>query len=319
MTFFIYKITNIINNKIYIGKTNNPIARWKRHNKIAEGGPIKCAKSFYFIHAAICKYGKENFTFDIIEEFDNEDNCYKAEEFYINSLMSTDRNIGYNISNGGNGVMTNKPVSLETRKKISIAQKGIKKIKKSYFISDKSRKLMSFNSKNNKNLVSKSDKINIIDLFNTGEYTKKQIAEKFNLKFETIRFIINYYKNGFKTEEEKKINIKNRNAKKIGIPLSIKHKEKMSKALKGIIFTKERRENISKALTGRILPQEVKDKVAITLTGRSDYILIKKQIIDLFDTANYTRKELSEKFNLNQHLVNKIIRKHLIDKDLNND
>lgn len=85
---FIYKTTNIINNKIYIGKSkfNNP-------NYLGSGLRIT---------GAIKKYGKTSFTKIILEECaDNEVN--DREIFWIRHYNSTDNLFGYNISKGGEG------------------------------------------------------------------------------------------------------------------------------------------------------------------------------------------------------------------------
>lgn len=59
MKGYIYKFTNLINNKIYIGQTRQKLNnRYKQHLK---------AKDNYPIHAAIRKYGIENFSFTTIE------------------------------------------------------------------------------------------------------------------------------------------------------------------------------------------------------------------------------------------------------------
>ena len=62
MKKYIYKITNLINNKIYIGQTNNPKRRWQEHKNL--GYDTKETKLLY---RAIKKYGKDNFVFEIIE------------------------------------------------------------------------------------------------------------------------------------------------------------------------------------------------------------------------------------------------------------
>lgn len=56
----IYKITNKINNKIYIGQSVHPFERFSQHcyNKQTNTS---------LINRAIQKYGKENFNFEIIE------------------------------------------------------------------------------------------------------------------------------------------------------------------------------------------------------------------------------------------------------------
>jgi group I intron endonuclease len=85
---FIYKIVNCINNKIYIGKSNINDSKYL-------GSGLK-------IVFAIKKYGKENFTKEIIEECEKSIVNYR-EKYWIKFYNSTDDNIGYNISSGGDG------------------------------------------------------------------------------------------------------------------------------------------------------------------------------------------------------------------------
>jgi group I intron endonuclease len=56
----IYKITNKINGKVYIGQSINIERRWKEH--------ISDKRKNSLIHLAIEKYGEKNFNFEIIEE-----------------------------------------------------------------------------------------------------------------------------------------------------------------------------------------------------------------------------------------------------------
>ena len=66
---YIYKITNKLNNKKYIGKTTETIAiRWRQHCKRAE---TDFSRTEHFI-TAIRKYGKENFMVECIEQVDDE-------------------------------------------------------------------------------------------------------------------------------------------------------------------------------------------------------------------------------------------------------
>ena len=61
----IYKITNTINNKLYIGKTTNTIAsRWGEHQK-----NFASLRDNMVIHKAMYKYGKEAFIIEEIETF----------------------------------------------------------------------------------------------------------------------------------------------------------------------------------------------------------------------------------------------------------
>lgn len=63
----IYKYTNKINNKIYIGMSNDIMRRKYEHQSMAN-----CGDNIYF-HRALAKYGSDNFTFEVIETFDTYD------------------------------------------------------------------------------------------------------------------------------------------------------------------------------------------------------------------------------------------------------
>ena len=74
----IYKVTNIINNKIYIGQTIHSLnIRKSQHERSHEYG-YKTAFS-----NAIKKYGKENFIWEIINETDSIHHINTIESFYI--------------------------------------------------------------------------------------------------------------------------------------------------------------------------------------------------------------------------------------------
>lgn len=93
---YIYKITNKINNKIYIGKTERSIEeRWKEHCshiKVYPNIPL---------YRAISKYGKDNFSIEIIEECDNI--SIDEREIYWINYYNTYLGEGYNCTGGGEG------------------------------------------------------------------------------------------------------------------------------------------------------------------------------------------------------------------------
>lgn len=93
---YIYKITNKINNKSYIGKTShlNPLKRWEEHLKDSK----KKLKSKRPLYSAINKYGEDNFIFEIIEETNIPE---EREVFYINFYKTY--KTGYNATLGGDG------------------------------------------------------------------------------------------------------------------------------------------------------------------------------------------------------------------------
>ena len=91
---FIYKITNKINNKVYIGKTIRSLdVRFKEHLR---DSAIKDSK----LYRAIRKYGKENFSIELIEEVE-EESLSERERFWIKENDSYYH--GYNSTFGGEG------------------------------------------------------------------------------------------------------------------------------------------------------------------------------------------------------------------------
>lgn len=103
----IYKITNIINNKCYIGKSSNIEARLNYHQKRYNDKGSEWDKLLY---KAIRKYGLENFTFEIIEEINNYTNeiANEREKYWIAfyKCYCKDINEGYNETRGGDGGIT---------------------------------------------------------------------------------------------------------------------------------------------------------------------------------------------------------------------
>ena len=103
---FIYKTTNTINGKIYIGKS-------KLNDPTYLGSGM-------ILRQAIAKHGLQFFSKEILEEC-TEDQVDAREIYWINKYNSCDRNIGYNIAKGGTGGDTtthhpDKQVIVEKRK-----------------------------------------------------------------------------------------------------------------------------------------------------------------------------------------------------------
>ena len=93
---YIYKITNKINNKHYIGKTekSNPYKRWKEHIYASKQLRNKNRP----LYRAINKYGSENFVFEVLfYAFDT-----NLMEVYFIELYNSCRK-GYNATFGGDG------------------------------------------------------------------------------------------------------------------------------------------------------------------------------------------------------------------------
>jgi group I intron endonuclease len=90
VSHYIYKITNTLNKKIYVGKTKNPKVRWRQHKCHSKKRNTK-------LYYAMRKYGIENFTFKILEEC-LESQVNERETYYVSLLEPY-----YNMTNGGDG------------------------------------------------------------------------------------------------------------------------------------------------------------------------------------------------------------------------
>ena len=87
----IYLITNLINNKQYVGQTvYTKEKRWSGHLKGA-----------LCVDKAIQKYGVENFKLETLEEIEIEADLDRSEQYWISELNTMVPN-GYNITPGGN-------------------------------------------------------------------------------------------------------------------------------------------------------------------------------------------------------------------------
>ena len=122
---YIYKITNKLNNKIYIGQVYNKTIydRFERH--IKEASPY--SKSY--LGRAISKYGKENFICELLDTASSLQELNQKEIYWITYYNSTNKNIGYNLTPGGDGGNTYLCKTIKEiqkiKEKISKANKGI--------------------------------------------------------------------------------------------------------------------------------------------------------------------------------------------------
>lgn len=98
----IYKITNLINGKIYIGKSLNIKARfWAHKSYYKTNAPSKNNKYWHNkLYTAMREFGIENFSFEVIEECNSED-LNQREIYWIDYYNSY--NEGYNMTLGGDG------------------------------------------------------------------------------------------------------------------------------------------------------------------------------------------------------------------------
>ena len=108
---YIYKTTNLITGKIYVGQK-----RASTFDTNYYGSGVR-------ITNLLNKFGKEDFEIELLEECQSEQELNEREIYWIKTLNATDRNVGYNLMDGGYKVRGTHH-SLETKKKISKSKTG---------------------------------------------------------------------------------------------------------------------------------------------------------------------------------------------------
>ena len=137
----IYKFTNKLNNKVYIGKSVNVESRIKRHLCNFKNENNQC-----YFYRAIRKYGIENFEYEIICECKKE-NLNEMEKYYIHLYVSNNLKYGYNMTEGGDGAL-GRHCTEENRKKLSKRMKENNPMKNG--MSDEQKKKISQSLKGRK-------------------------------------------------------------------------------------------------------------------------------------------------------------------------
>lgn len=195
--FYLYKITNKINGKIYIGAANNLEERWRKHKAIANSGG-KTVKKFA-IHFAIIKYGSENFDFKEIDTADTWEEALNKETILIQKFKQ-EGYVVYNMTDGGEGVQGHKWTE-EQKKAKSESMMGAKHPMfgkpMPWFLGEKNpnygkmpsesviKTLMEFCTKLTKEQVQE-----IKELHATGNYTQIALAKKFTISASQVHRII---------------------------------------------------------------------------------------------------------------------------------
>lgn len=193
MRGFIYKITNTINGKSYIGQTiQNVKERFYQHCA------TKCSKavSNMAIHRAIKKYGKSNFTVEVIEEIDSA-NLNDRERYWIKYYNSY--NNGYNSTKGGqDGCKSFKDLDVESIIKEYNTGKSLRTLGTIFKVDKQTIKDLLV--RNNINLrttktykLSQKDRKDIIKDLSLG-LSRKEIISKWHISKGYLSQLINGYR-----------------------------------------------------------------------------------------------------------------------------
>lgn len=163
---FIYKTTNLVNGKMYIGKRHfDEQGKWKEY--IGSGTILK---------RAIAKYGKDNFQKEILQICKNENELISAEIDWISFYDAANSDMFYNIASGGNGGNTiagyNQNQLDEYRKRKSLIHK-----------------LSAARGENSGNaVITENEALEIIQLLLDSKYDD-EIAELYNISISSVQDI----------------------------------------------------------------------------------------------------------------------------------
>lgn len=220
--YYIYKITNLVNGKIYIGQTVSVKSRWQAHKR-AINKPIQV------IHHAFVKYGIDNFFFEVVATCFDQDAANEAETTIVIQEKSLIPN-GYNVTNGGynapktaewiasmtgpNNPNYGKPISEEQKKKY---QKTIS----NRVLSDEDRK-----------------KLGVANIGNTYSLGRKA-SDETKQKLSESHLGQKAWNKGKVTSDETKQKISEANKGKPG-------------SRKGVKLTEEQKQRISNSLKGNV-------------------------------------------------------------------
>jgi group I intron endonuclease len=201
----IYKTTNLINGKIYVGQDskNNP----------------KYLGSGIALNNAIKKYGKENFKKEILENCIDKKDMDEKEIYWIDKLDARNKDIGYNITKGGDGCLgcSNKGIIFTKEHKDNISKNHhdvsgennpmfgkthsdavklkLKNINLGKKASEKTKAKMSEKRKGEKNSKAKLTEQQVLmirDLYFVNGVSQKDLAIKFQVQDACVFKIVTY-------------------------------------------------------------------------------------------------------------------------------
>jgi len=220
----IYKIINIVNNKMYIGSSVNLKSRKYAHFN----GLRKNNHANDYLQKSFNKHGEDKFKWEIIEYVKRTSNLeatqkrlLKREQYWMDTLETYNREIGYNLCKTAKNSITHK-ISEDTRNKIRERMKGInplghlsneskkevfKKVsetKKGHKVSKETREKISESLKNNKDRIirrgythSKETREKISEsnkgreVWNKGKKLSKEHIEKLKVSNKPTKKVLN--------------------------------------------------------------------------------------------------------------------------------
>lgn len=187
-----YIITNKINGKVYIGKTNDIIKRYRNH--INSSFNKKAIGYDFYLHRAIRKYNRNNFIIETIEYYSSEVEAFGGEIFWIAEIIKfLGKNNVYNTTGGGEGSSGYK-FSEEAKQKMSIAKSGENNYNYGKHLSEETKQKISITKggENNPSCKLTQEIVNKIRFeYKTNEFTRSELSKKYNTSVRNVGDIVN--------------------------------------------------------------------------------------------------------------------------------
>ena len=248
----IYKHTNTVNGKSYIGQTRHDAEKTRKRDHIKGRGSqlLKCA---------IERYGEDAFIFEILHDGIIPEllDSYEIEAIAKYNTLAPN---GYNLTTGGGGGRT---FSKETRRKMSEANKGRthseetkRKISENNAMKGKTHSKETKRKISENNAMKRPEVRRKVSEANKGKTHSKETRQK-----------ISEAGKGRTHSEETKRKISENNANK-GKPRSEETKRKISEAHKGKKLSGEHIQKMSEALKGKTRSEETKRKMSEARKGK---------------------------------------------------
>lgn len=301
MKGFIYKITNRVNNKVYIGQTRFTVEhRWKQHLKNFN---IEHRKQPLYM--AFCKYGLDNFYVETIEEC-SIDKLNEREIFWIAKYDSFKN--GYNATLGGSKgckYFWNDNQYEEIRSMYLsgfTAQKIAEVFNVSAYTVIGILKSMNVKLKNKPLDMNKMERDMFIQWYTNGA-SLKYLADKYNTDKETVkRFLIKY-------------NVNLRVHSQLMNDSSL-HKELIDNYLSGMRFSDlENKYHADSRTIKKILVMNginIKSYRGLRQTTKGSFCLTDEQCLELIKDYNDNKKlkDISRKYKINISTIYKLLERY---------
>lgn len=176
----VYKISCSINSKIYIGSSINIYKRWFNHRYELNNNKHHTKH----LQNAWNKYGKDYFTFEIVEKIEDISILIGREQYWMDHYKSYDPVYGFNSNSKAEGNHTRKWTEKQ-REKYSKSRKGKPASEALQKALNNSRKI---GSKSNLSLIDENKVIQIVNDINSG-LTPKEVCKLHNIGISIVRSI----------------------------------------------------------------------------------------------------------------------------------